>query len=34
MNERAFDFALEVLKDQTTLETWTFTRAELEQLPN
>ena len=31
MNERAFDFALEVLKDQPTLQTWTFTRTELEQ---
>jgi len=31
MNERAFDFALEVLKDQPTLETWTFNRTELEQ---
>jgi hypothetical protein len=31
MNERAFDFALEVLKDNPTLETWTFTRTELER---
>jgi tRNA G10 N-methylase Trm11 len=31
MNERAIEFALEVLKDQPTLQTWTFTRSELEQ---
>lgn len=31
MNERISDIALEVLKDQPTLETWTFTNAELQQ---
>ena len=31
MNERIFDIAMEVLKDQPTLESWTFTRLELEK---
>lgn len=30
MNERMYDIALEVLKDYPTLESWTFSRQELE----
>lgn len=29
MNERIFDIAMEVLKDQPTLESWTFTRCKI-----
>ena len=31
MNERVYDIALEVLKDYPVIDSWTFTRTELEQ---
>ena len=31
MNDRIYDMALEVFKDQPNLESWTFTDAELQQ---
>jgi hypothetical protein len=31
MNKRMYDHALEVLKDYPTIDSWTFSRLELEQ---